>query len=42
MATGHPAFLKEVEEALRPAWGDEAPRRVVMPLHFLCGRLRGS
>jgi SAM-dependent methyltransferase len=42
MAKGHPTFLAEVEEALRPAWGDTGPRRVVMPLHFLCGRLRGS
>ena len=42
IAEGHPDFLGEVAEALRPAWGGEGPRRVVMPLHFLCGRLRGG
>lgn len=39
IASGHPAFLDEVGRALHPVWGDEGPRRVVMPLHLLCGRV---
>ena len=39
IADGHATFLVDAAEALRPAWGDDAPRRVVMPLHFICGRI---
>ena len=42
IAGGHPDFLREVSAALRPAWGGDGPRRVAMPLHFLCGRLRAD
>lgn len=38
VAAGHADFLREVEEALRGPWGGAGERRVVMPLHFLCGR----
>jgi SAM-dependent methyltransferase len=40
IAQGHATFLAEAAAALRPAWGAQKPRRVVMPLHFLCGRHR--
>lgn len=39
-AAGNPRFLEEAAAALRPAWGGDGPRRVVMGLHFLCGRVR--
>jgi len=38
IAQGHPAFLAEVSDALVPSWRSEGARRIVMPLHFLCGR----
>ena len=42
MAPGHPDFLEKATEALRPAWPGGGPQRVVMPLHFICGRVRGG
>ena len=38
IAQGHANFLAEAAEALAPVWGEAGARRVVMPLHFLCGR----
>ena len=40
IAQGNPAFLEEAAKALAPVWGVAGPRRIVMPLHFLCGRRR--
>lgn len=42
VAEGHPQFLADVADALAPLWRSEGERRIVMPLHFLCGRRRGD
>jgi SAM-dependent methyltransferase len=42
IAQGHVDFLAEARRALAPAWGEDVPRVVSMPLHFLCGRHRGG
>jgi ubiquinone/menaquinone biosynthesis C-methylase UbiE len=40
IAQGHPDFLMDASDALAPVWRHEGARRVVMPLHLLCGRRR--
>lgn len=42
IAQGHASFLQDASDALAPAWGASGARRVVMPLHFLCGRRRDA
>jgi SAM-dependent methyltransferase len=41
IALGNPDFLLQAGQALRPVWVETGARRVVMPLHVLCGRHRG-